>query len=50
MIKYEDKKNKGIYIAMVSEEEHGSKLFSMMVEYMEGNVNLLMKNILLECI
>jgi len=41
MMKCEDKKDNGTYITMVLEEEHISKLLSMMVEYTGGKVNLL---------
>jgi len=43
MLKCEDKKDKGIYIAMVLEEEHISRLLSMMIENTGGKVNVLRK-------
>jgi len=43
MLKCEDEKDNGTYIAMVLEEEHINKLLSMMIENTEGNVNVLRK-------
>ena len=43
MLKCEDKKDNGTYIAMVLEEEHISRLLTMMVENTGGNVNILRK-------
>jgi len=41
MLKCEDKKDNGTYIAMVLEEEHINRLLTMMVECTGGKVNLL---------
>jgi len=43
MLKCEDKQDNGTYIAMVLEEEHISRLLTMMIECTGGKVNLLRK-------